>query len=139
MNISTACLICEKVFVCLRILLSMKFGFKKVSQEKLQTKSSKQGNQHKVSFSYFLIYFPDLLITFENYCLLKASMNFLGPGVQRLLSVVKWIGCNFIVYYFTYLPFFFVLFELKYAPCRCPISLPDLLQSYFINFNFLFL
>jgi len=97
----------------------MKFGFKKVI---LQVGSNILGSKHQVSFlfSYFLIYFPDLLITFETYCLLKASMNFLGPGVQRLLSVVRRIGCNFIVYYFTYLPFFFVLFELKI--CSMPLS-----------------
>ena len=73
----------------LKFLLSMRFGFKKVLHEKTTTESQQNHNHNHNQVSFSLIYFPDLLITFETYCLLKASMNFLGPGVQRLLSVVK--------------------------------------------------
>ena len=39
----------------------------------------------QVSFSYFLIYLSDILITFETYCLLKASMNFLILWMKTLM------------------------------------------------------
>ena len=65
-NISSACWICEKVFVSLRILLSMKFGFKNLCKRKVGRQTNCKTNK-QVSFPYFLIYFSDLLITFETY------------------------------------------------------------------------
>jgi len=84
-NISTVCLNCEKVFVSLRISLSMNLDLRKLWIRAHSNHIGKHQFHNQVSF----IYFSDLHITFENYCLLKAPMNFLGPGVQRLLSVVR--------------------------------------------------
>ena len=104
-----------------------------------RNKINKQDNEDvgiQVSLSYFLVYFPDILIAFETYCLWRLRWISWYEWWRHRCAQALDSGCNFIVYYFTYLPFFSVLFELKYAPCRCPASLPDLLQSHLINFHF---
>ena len=58
--------IVKKFSLSLRVLLSMKFGFKNLCR-KDNIKQINQVANTQVSFSYFLIYFPDLLITFETY------------------------------------------------------------------------
>ena len=76
-------------FEIFNLLLSMKFGFKKMIRNRLNKQDNEDGNI-QVSFSYFLIYFPDIFITFETYCLLKASMNFLRLLTLKMLRQL-WI------------------------------------------------
>ena len=144
MKISTTCWNCEKASIFYRAFIFLwnfwicyypwSLDLRKCSRNRLKEQYNEDGDI-QVSFSYFLIYFPDILITFETYCLLKASMNFL-TGQDKCAKALD-SGCNFIVYYFTYLPFFSVLFELRYAPCRYLIPAPDLLTIQSDQFSLL--
>ena len=122
-DVSTAVEIVKRFSFSLRVLLSMKFGFKKVFQkngnvlEHHQSGCSPSQHRHNqvsfLLFSWFSAYFWYLLsINFGFKKLLRKLMiALLGQNKQ-----VNWV----IVYYFTYLRFFFVLFELKI--CSMPLA-----------------
>ena len=135
-NYPWMCSTCEKAFIsCHAFIFPLKFlicyypwslDLIKWTRNKLN-KQDNEDSDIQVSFSYFLICFPDVFIAFKTYCLLKASMNFLRHlDVKLLLNLMSMI-ITLLSIIFLIFPFFSVLFELKYAPCPCSTSLSDLL------------